>query len=85
MKPRLIHTTELQLADKIILSPEGSHAYDTATVEKIVEGGAKVLRPYVHTAGFSCTSGVICYIGFEQFVLPMDDRQVMLMDRKELK
>ena len=82
MNARLINTSELQLGDNIILHQE---EFASATVEQIVEGGAKVIRPYIHTADFSTTSGVICYIGFEQFTLPMDDRQVMLTNRKELR
>lgn len=37
------------------------------TVSKVNEDGTvNLFRPYVHTADFSYTGGVICYVGFSQ-------------------
>lgn len=92
MKARIAQLNELKLADivelNVELSGEGNwRGYNAATVEKIDEHWIHLLRPYVQTADFSCTSGVITYIGFEHVKLPRCDlvAQVILVSRKELK
>lgn len=43
-------------------------AYGSATVRQVhPDGTAQLFRPYVQTADFSCTSGVIPYVGIEDF------------------
>lgn len=81
--PAKVKISELQLAD--VISMEMSEGYDTATVEQITEDNVKVIRPYVHTADFSCTSGVITYLGWETINLCYFDREVILLRRTELK
>lgn len=67
--PMKIGINKLQLADKVSL--EMSEGYDTATVEQInhAECTVKLIRPYIHTADFSCTSGVFTYVGWEYVTL----------------
>ena len=82
--PKKVNISELQLADVIDLGL--NEGYSTATVERVRETTVKCLRPYVHDAGFSCTSGVITYIGWEYVNLYIEtDRQVTLLRRSVLK
>ena len=78
-----IKVSELQLADVVSIFPDAS--YSTATVKQIKDGYVTLFRPYVHTADFSYTGGVITYIGIEEFTIPIDDRVVTVYDRKTLK
>lgn len=40
--------------------------YDCATVSQVhADGTVDLFRPYTHTADFSYTGGVICYVGIE--------------------
>lgn len=53
------------LADVVSLGFNGGE-YDCATVCKVNEDGTvDLFRPYTHTADFSYTGGVICYVGIE--------------------
>jgi|Cruoilmetagenom7_1024161.scaffolds.fasta_scaffold125277_2 hypothetical protein len=59
----LLSNTELQLAD--VLTRPGT--VGTVTVKQIDNGMITFYRPYTHTADFSHTGGVICYIGVEEW------------------
>ena len=59
---------DLKLGDVIRLGMSGT--YEDATVYRInKDGSVQVWRPYVTTADFSYTGGVIPYIGIEDFAL----------------
>jgi len=59
---------DLKLGDVIRLGINGT--YEDATVYRINKNGSvQVWRPYVQTADFSYTGGVIPYIGIEDFAL----------------
>lgn len=74
---------ELRLAD-VVRVTDG--AWGTATVIKIEEDAVTFFRPYVQTADFSYTGGVIPYIGIETFrVGKGDTRPYRVLERKELK
>lgn len=80
--------TELRLADTVQLS--GMEGYQTATVKQIetVDGILYVtfFRPYVSTADFSYTGGVICLIGVEEFrATPSKTELFTVLARKVLK
>lgn len=82
--PKKVNISDLRLADVIDLGL--NEGYSTATVESISTDTVKTLRPYVHDAGFSTTSGVITYLGWEYVTLYMEtDRQVTLLRRSKLK
>jgi len=88
MIPIVVKTSELKLADVIRLNPDSELmlAFMTATVEQITVDCVICIRPYIHTADFSSTSGVITYIGFEKISLVISEsREVILLERKELK
>jgi hypothetical protein len=85
-----ITTREMQLADTIVrLDYEGNVHVETGliTVKQIKDGVVHLFRPYTATADFSCTSGVICTIGYEDFKVEINDQpgQWMLLGRRELK
>ena len=59
-----LKASELKLGDVVRLFDYG---YGIGTVKQIKDGQITFFRPYVSTGDFTCTSGVICYIGIEQF------------------
>jgi len=62
-----VEIKDLKLGDVVRLDMQ---AYGCATVRKINEDGTVIVfRPYIQTADFSYTGGVICYIGTEDFTL----------------
>jgi len=59
-----MNTNTIGLGD--IVSMSGGCDYNTGTVCKVNDDGTvDVFRPYTHTADFSYTGGVICYVGIE--------------------
>ena len=79
----LLKTSELQLADEV--TRDGTEG--TVVVKQIDEKGVHFFRTYPHTADFSYTGGVICYVGFEEWI-EEDDRQNAcwtLIRRKKLR
>jgi|32_taG_2_1085360.scaffolds.fasta_scaffold46562_3 hypothetical protein len=89
-KPEPVTAAEMQLADRVISTGvDGSPdlSLGISTVKQIKDGVVTLFRPYTHTADFSCTSGVICYVGVEEYQLPLSDerRHWLLLQRKQLK
>jgi hypothetical protein len=73
----------LRLADTVRLFDD---AWGCAIVQQIRDGKITFFRPYGTTADFSCTSGVICFIGIETVVYNTDtERQFEVVSRKELQ
>ena len=54
----------LQLGDVVRLYDD---AYADATVKNVTNAVVTLFRPYVVTADFSYSGGVICYVGIEEF------------------
>lgn len=82
----LIRAIDMQLADTI--QPiENSDGFTTCTVKQVTETQVTLFRPYVHTADFSYTGGVICYIGFEEYCISRQNEGYhwRLLTRKALK
>lgn len=77
---------ELQLAD-VVRRSDDSHPFNTMTVKQIEKDWITFYRPFVHTADFSHTGGVLCYVGIEEFKVSMqsDHIEYDLLDRKPLK
>lgn len=79
----ILKTRDLKLADVVQLS-EGD--YMTATVSQVTEDEVTFIRPYIHTADFSYTGGVITYIGQETVKVYRDSkREYLVHQRKVLK
>jgi len=66
-------SSELKLGDVVELF---DGPFGTATVKQIKDGSVTFFRPYVATANFSCTGGVICTIGIEEFSRAVTDVDV---------
>ena len=73
-----VKRSELKLGD-IVQSFEGS--YDHATVKQIKSASIVLFRPYVHTSDFSHSGGVICYIGFEEYEISINDIPITLIEK----
>ena len=80
-----IKSKELQLGD--VISPvDNNYPFSTSIVEQIKDGLITIFRPYGTTADFSCTAGVICYTGIEEYRVSQDsDSEWLLWERKSLK
>ena len=73
---------DLQLADNVRL---GDGPYMDAVVVQIKDDMIHLRRPYMATADFSYTGGVIATIGLEEVKLwKGDQRPLELLSRKEL-
>lgn len=78
-----IKVCDLKLADVVQLS---DGAYMTATVSQVTADEVILTRPYIQTADFSYTGGVITYIGLETVkYYRHTERWVTVLERKELK
>ena len=71
MQNRVFTSSDLQLAD-IVMDADRPHQ-GLMAVKQIKDGNITLFRPYPHTADFSCTSGVICYTGVEEWTVRIDD------------
>lgn len=75
---------KLELGDTVSLNWEDG--YDSATVCQLHEDGTiDLFRPYTHTADFSYTGGVICYVGFETIKHADPARFTLLRKGRPLK
>lgn len=82
----LIKTNQLQLADVVVQRPNGGTPFSTAVVVNITDHEVHLFRPYVLTADFSYTGGVIPYIGIETYnVEKSSNVEWELLERKILK
>lgn len=79
IKPR-----EMQLADTVSYPPFGP--WHNAIVKQVDGNNVTLFRPYGTTADFSYTGGVICYIGVEEYTIPLSsDAEYELLNRKTLR
>ena len=72
-----VKASDLRLGDVVRI--RGINVYDTATVKQVADGEITLFRPYTATADFTCTSGVICYVGVETFKVPVGDQTYELV------
>lgn len=83
--------TPVSLGDTVRRIDDNFHGYETCTIENIVhdEGVTTIhlVRPYIHTADFSYTGGVITYIGLEKYTVTLDEfcRSYRCLDRQVLR
>lgn len=84
--PLFLKVSDLRLGDVVQLY---DGPFGTATVFQIKDDVVHMERPYGATADFTCTSGVIAYIGHEHVRYPRDGAQARhtfrVWSRKELK
>jgi hypothetical protein len=67
--PRNVVASELKVGDVIDLY---DGPFSTAIVKMIGNNLVHFYRPYGTHADFTCTSGVICYMGLEEFTVMRD-------------
>ncbi len=80
-----VKARDMQLADTVRYTPFGS-AWSVAIVKQITPTQVVLFRPYGTTADFSYTGGVICYVGIEEYTIPLSsDWDYQLLERKVLK
>ena len=58
---------ELKLGDRVRPKNSFMRCFNDMVVKQIHNEEITFYRPYVHTADFSYTGGVICFIGIEEF------------------
>lgn len=75
----MVRVDSLGLADVIKL---GEGEYMTGTVFQIRDEIVSLWRPYVTTADFTCTSGVIPHIGIETVKLWIGDTRMVEILKK---
>lgn len=74
MKPyERVKANQLQIGDVVRnIDRDGrAGAYMDMTVRQIKDGYVHFFRPYVHTDNYLHTGGVTCYIGIEEFSVPV--------------
>lgn len=82
-KPTALAIADLKLADVVQLF-EGP--FGAGIVEQIKDGVVTVHRPYGTSADFSCTSGVITYVGDERCRYDVESSaRLLVWERKDLK
>jgi len=67
-----VKPSEMRLGDVVRL--KGMQAFADSTVQKIDTKSVHLFRPYVHTADFEYTGGVLCYVGIEQYAISKSDK-----------
>jgi hypothetical protein len=93
MNATIVTTAQLQLADRIVsltTDRAGTQVPDAAmgliTVKQVTDKEVTLFRPYTHTADFSSTGGVICYVGIEEWKVEIrDDVSWQLITRTTLR
>lgn len=58
--------------------------YNNSTVIKISKESITLFRPYVHTGDFESTTGIIPYLGFEQWESPINTDWTLVERRSPL-
>jgi hypothetical protein len=78
----MIADRELHLGDvvRVFDGPWG-----TAIVKRIDSNAVTFFRPYGTKCDFTCSSGVICYMGLEEFSVPMNNNPFFVYQRDELR
>lgn len=89
MKRTIINSDQLQIADRVVsVYQDGQPDLELGvhTVKNVADGVATMFRPYTHTADFSGTGGVICYVGIEEYQIELSRaREWILISRKTLR
>jgi len=68
---KTVSVSELRLGDVVEMAGLSDErelgAYKCSTVIRVTDAEVTLFRPYVHTADFTTTAGVIPYIGTEEY------------------
>lgn len=86
MKEKVISTAELQVGDTVRYADGVIGAWGSCIVKNVTVEEVTLFRPYGTCEDFLTSSGVICYIGLEEYkVLKNENSKWILYARKELK
>jgi len=87
MEKKIIKPAEMQLGDRVRMTWDNiTPPFMDSVVKQIKDRNVTLFRPYVTTADFSYTGGVICYIGIDQWNIAIDSStEFILLERVELK
>jgi hypothetical protein len=70
--PRKVTAAELKVGDVVEMF---DGPWSTAIVKQVADNKVHLFRPYGTTADFTCTGGVICYTGIENYSETIADGQ----------
>lgn len=77
---------DLKLGDRVRSKISVMRAFNDMVVKQIKDNEITFFRPYVHTADFSYTGGVICYVGIEEYNIPIySTEEFELLDSVQLR
>lgn len=71
----IVKAADVKLGDKVCIRFKDSNRifpYGIATVIRITKKEITLFRPYVHTSNFVTSSGLIPYIGIEEYTVDRD-------------
>ena len=66
----MINPKDVKLGAVVSLT-SWKEAYNHSTIKNVEDGYVHLFRPYVHTADFSYAGGIICYVGIEEYKVPI--------------
>lgn len=73
----ILKPNQLRLRDVVRLESDSPSPWASSTVIKIRDGKVTLFRPYMITSDFETLSGVIPYIGMEEYEVLVDDTRPM--------
>lgn len=77
---------KIGLGDVVNFRGIADEGYNTATVSQVYDDGTvDLFRPYVHTADFSYTGGVICYVGINNISRVNPERLILIRKSSPLR
>lgn len=68
---QVITAKDMQVGDTVQMHFPDPLPWSTCVVRQIADGRVHLFRPYATTADFTTTSGVICYIGIEEYQIEL--------------
>lgn len=87
--PLTIKPIDMKLGDVVCMVLEGDEKqtpWQYSIVKQITNATVTLFRPYGVHANFSSSSRVMCYIGIEEYKIPVNyNTQYLLFERCELK
>lgn len=83
-KEELIGLKDIKIGDVVRLENSVDMEFSDMTVKNITKDSVVFFRPYVHTGSLNYL-GLTCYIGIEEFKLPIDaNHRLKLISRKTI-
>jgi len=81
-----ITPAQMELGDRVRTVWDQNPPFSDQVVKQIKDNNVTLFRPYVATADFSYTGGVICYVGIDEWNIARDSKtEFYLLERVTLK